>query len=127
MTIAAIADDLDLTESRVNQIIRALKNRFEVDTQGGIVAGYQRALENNTVHTNGSDAEYAPAIADESLVPDILNAPHPVLHRLVAMSAVAFFIAGTLFLLSLFATMATEAADGRVVIGGTTEADASDD
>ncbi len=127
MTIAAIADDLTLTESRVNQIIRALKNRFEVDTQAGIVAGYQRALQADAIQTNGTEAEHEIASASESLVPQILNTPHPVLYRLVAVSAVAFFIAGTLFLMTLFATMITEASNGRVVIGDTVHPVPADD
>jgi DNA-binding CsgD family transcriptional regulator len=100
MTIAAIADALSLTESRVNQIIRALKDRFEVDTQAGIVAAYQRAVETGAME---EEAEEEPGAGSETLVPDILNAPHPVLYRLVAIALAALLIALTLFVLTKFA------------------------
>lgn len=97
MTIAAIADALSLTESRVNQIIRALKDRFEVDTQAGIAAAYQRAQE------AGAIEEEASGPGTETLVPEVLNAPHPILYRLVAIALAALLIALTLYVLSLFA------------------------
>ena len=103
MTIAVIAHDLGLTESRVNQIIRALKNRFDVDTQAGIVAAYQQAQE------AGSIEEGEPGLGSESLVPGLLNAPHPILYRLVAICLAALLIALTLFVLSLFALTLSEA------------------
>ena len=113
MTIAAIADDLTLTDSRVNQIIRALKDRFEVDTQAGIVAAYQRAVESGTI------AEEEPAPGGESLVPELLNAPHPLLYRLVAICLAALLIAVTLFVLTHFAIALSHNSESRKV--GTVE------
>lgn len=113
MTIAAIAQDLALTESRVNQIIRALKNRFDVSTQAGVVAAYQRAMEANEIVAAEIDAAES-AIGNQSLVPDILNSPHPILYRLVAICLAALLIALTLLVLSLFALTFTEASKPSV-------------
>lgn len=109
LTIAAIADDLSLTESRVNQIIRALKDRFEVDTQAGIVAAYQRALE------NGAIKEDETATGSESLVPEVLNAPHPVLYRLVAICLAAFLLIAAFYLLTEFAISLSDASQSRQI------------
>lgn len=104
MTIAAIAEDLDLTESWVNQIIRALKNRFEVDTQAGIVAAYQKALETGLTQSEAPDDQgEATGTGDESLVPEMLNAPHPILYRLVAICVAALMLAITFMALTQFA------------------------
>ena len=127
MTIALIADDLALTESRVNQIIRALKNRFDVDTHAGIVAVYQRAQQEDAIQIVGTGQGEKSDVGTQSLVPDILNSSNAALNRTVAMTAIAFFIAATLLVLTVFATMITEASNGRVVIGGTTHPAASDD
>ena len=110
MTIAAIAEDLDLTESRVNQIIRALKNRFEVDTQAGIVAAYQKALESGLTQSEAPDDQGEEAgTGDESLVPEVLNAPHPILYRLVAICVAALMLAITFFALTQFAVTLNDA------------------
>lgn len=109
LTIAAIADDLSLTESRVNQIIRALKDRFEVDTQAGIVAAYQRALG------NGAIKEDKTATGSESLVPEVLNAPHPVLYRLVAICLAAFLLIAAFYLLTEFAISLSDASQSRQI------------
>ncbi|MFU7527827.1 LuxR C-terminal-related transcriptional regulator [Qipengyuania sp. ASV99] len=110
MTIAAIADDLDLTESRVNQIIRALKNRFEVGTQAGIVAAYQRALETGlTQSETAEDLSDAAGAGDESLVPQVLNTPHPLLYRLVAICLAALTLAITFLALTQFAVTLNDA------------------
>ena len=111
MTIAAIADDLALTESRVNQIIRALKDRLEVDTQTGIVAAYQRALEANAIE------DQEPGTGSESLVPDLLNAPHPILYRLVAICLATLLLAVTFLALTQFALALSNATDGYVRLG----------
>ena len=111
MTIAGIAHDIGLTESRVNQIIRALKNRFDVDTQAGIVAAYQQALEADAIE------EEETGVGSESLVPDLLNAPHPILYRLVAICAAALLLALTLYVLSLFALAFTEASRPPAEVG----------
>ena len=115
MTIAAIADDLGLTESRVNQIIRALKDRLEVDTQAGIVGAYQRAHNRKEIVTD-SDDEPVDELGDESLVPEILNTPHPILYRLVAISAGSLFLAAAFFLLATFAIALSEATDPYVQV-----------
>lgn len=115
MTIAAIADDLGLTESRVNQIIRALKDRLEVDTQAGIVGAYQRAHNRKEIVTD-SDDEPVDELGDESLVPEILNTPHPILYRLVAISAGSLFLAAAFFLLATFAIALSEASDPYVQV-----------
>lgn len=110
MTIAAIAEDLELTESRVNQIIRALKNRFEVDTQAGIVAAYQKALEAGLTQSEAQeDQGDAAGTGDESLVPQLLNTPHPLLYRLVAICAAALMLAVTLVALTQFAVTLNDA------------------
>ena len=110
MTIAVIAHDLGLTESRVNQIIRALKNRFDVDTQAGIVAAYQQALEAGAIEPSGSDEqEDDAAVGGETLVPDLLNAPHPILYRLVAICLAAFVLAATFLMLTQFALLMSDA------------------
>lgn len=110
MTIAAIAEDLNLTESRVNQIIRALKNRFEVDTQAGIVAAYQKALETGLTHSEAPDDQgEAAGTGDESLVPEVLNAPHPILYRLVAICVAALMLAITFMALTQFAVTLNDA------------------
>lgn len=110
MTIAAIAEDLNLTESRVNQIIRALKNRFEVDTQAGIVAAYQKALETGLTQSEAPDDQgEAARTGDESLVPQVLNAPHPILYRLVAICVAAVMLAITFFALTQFAVILNDA------------------
>ena len=110
MTIAAIAEDLDLTESRVNQIIRALKDRFEVDTQAGIVAAYQKALEAGLTQSESpEDQGEENSKGDESLVPQVLNAPHPILYRLVAICAAAVMLAITFLALTQFAVTLTVA------------------
>ncbi|WP_416831247.1 MAG: LuxR C-terminal-related transcriptional regulator [Erythrobacter sp.] len=110
MTIAAIAEDLDLTESRVNQIIRALKNRFEVDTQAGIVAAYQKALETGLTQSEAPDDQgEAAGTGDESLVPGLLNAPHPILYRLVAICVAALMLAITFMALTQFAVTLNDA------------------
>jgi hypothetical protein len=104
MAIAAIAEDLELTESRVNQIIRALKDRFEVDTQAGIVAAYQKALETGLTQSEAPDDQGGAAgTGDQSLVPQVLNAPHPILYRLVAICVAAAMLAITFFALTQFA------------------------
>ncbi|WP_252260284.1 phage antirepressor KilAC domain-containing protein [Erythrobacter aurantius] len=110
MTIAAIAEDLELTESRVNQIIRALKNRFEVDTQAGIVAAYQKALEAGLTQSEAQeDQGDAAGTGDESLVPQLLNTPHPLLYRLVAICVAALMLAVTLVALTQFAVTLNDA------------------
>ena len=110
MTIAAIAEDLELTESRVNQIIRALKDRFEVDTQAGIVAAYQKALETGLTQSEAPDDQgEAAGTGDQSLVPQMLNAPHPILYRLVAICAAALMLAVTLVALTQFAVTLNDA------------------
>lgn len=110
MTIAAIAYDLGLTESRVNQIIRALKNRLDVGTQAGIVAAYQQALEAGAIEPAGSDElDEDVAVGGESLVPDLLNAPHPILYRLVAICLAAFVLAATFLALTQFALLLSDA------------------
>ena len=120
MTIAAIADDLGLTESRVNQIIRALKNRFEVDTQAGIVAAYQEFV---LVEGSETDSDAIPDAGEESLLPDLLNAPPPLLYRIVAVCGAALMLALALFLVGVFASMMTDLADGRVELATPEETD----
>lgn len=121
MTIAAIAEDLDLTESRVNQIIRALKDRFEVDTQAGIVAAYQKALQKGLTQSevaeeleekSATGAVSGPATGNESLVPQVLNTPHPLLYRLVAICLAALMLAITFLALTQFAITLNEAMSG---------------
>ncbi len=119
MTIAAIADDLGLTESRVNQIIRALKNRFETDTQAGIVAAYQSYLLSDA---QSADSDVDSKVGDESLVPEILNTPHPILYRIVAVCGAALMLALALFFVGVFASMMTDLADGRVRLATPEEA-----
>ena len=46
MPIKVIAADLDVSEARINQHIRALKDKFEVETMGELVACY-RSLSDN--------------------------------------------------------------------------------
>lgn len=124
MTIAAIAEDLDLTESRVNQIIRALKDRFEVDTQAGIVAAYQKTRSNGltqseAVEEQDEESATVPAIGDESLVPQLLNAPHPLLYRLVAICLAALLLAITFMALTQFAVTLNEALSANRAVTAT--------
>lgn len=117
MTISAMADDLALTESRVNQIIRALKDRFKTDTQAGIVAAYQRALSAREVEcAETEDQGESTGVGSESLVPELLNAPHPILYRLLAISIAALILSITFLALTEFSISLSDVSRNSVSV-----------
>lgn len=116
--IPTIAEELGITESRVNQIVRALKDRFKVETQAGIAATFRRSSVTEIQSADGAAEEFADHSPDESLVPDFLNGPNATVNRVTAILALAFLISAIGLALVLFATTMSDASDGKVEIKG---------
>ncbi|WP_298471355.1 LuxR C-terminal-related transcriptional regulator [uncultured Erythrobacter sp.] len=116
--IPTIAEELGITESRVNQIVRALKDRFKVETQAGIAATFRRSSATEIHSADEVAEEFADHSADETLVPDYLNGPNATVNRVTAILALAFLISAIGLALVLFATTMSDASDGKVEIEG---------